>query len=141
MKTKTIYQFIHDLPTTKALNNKKSGAIGRPARGSEIGVMVAHVLDDNSYGLQVSLVHPGKEMRGGWKDNADKFDRHIALHLALGKLMEGLALPRVCTAQPNTHRAKHIQTQFNAFRIQAAKVFKDKNCTLNGSQLQIGDQP
>jgi len=124
MLTKTIHQYIHALPTTKGLTHKKSGQPSRQPRGEEIGVMVAHVLDDKTYGLQISLVHPGV---GKIKD---KFDRHIALRFALGKLVLGEPLPFVVHNPNETKRSINIKKQFQAFSLQAAKVFKDKTVKL-----------
>ncbi len=126
MLTTQIHQFIHDVPTTKALVNKKSGAFGRIAKGKAIGVMVAKVVDANHYAIAVSLAHPGHEVKGGYVEGGDKFDKHIAVTLALGKLVQGSPLPRVCTMPASTRRAKFIQHQFDSFLLQASKVFKDK---------------
>ncbi len=126
MKTTRIHQFIHDVPTCSAYTNKKSGAHGRIAKGKPIGVAVAQVMDDKTYAIQLSLTHPGQEVKGGKRQGADKFDKHIAVTLALGKIMEKSPLPRVCVMPASTHRAKFIQTQFDAFLLQASKVFKDK---------------
>lgn len=126
MKTTRIHQFIHDVPKNSAYTNKKSGAHGRIAKGEAIGVAVAQVMDDKTYAIQVSLTHPGHEKRGGLREGADKFDKHIAVTLALGKIMDKAPLPRVCTMPASTHRAKFIQTQFDSFLLQASKVFKDK---------------
>lgn len=126
MKTTQIHQFIHDVPTTQALTNKKDGSHGRVAKGEKIGVLVAKVIDDKSYAVQVSLTHPGHEVKGGFREGGDVFDKHIAITLALGKIMEKAPLPRVCVMPANTKRAKFIQEQYDAFILQAAKIFKDK---------------
>jgi hypothetical protein len=127
MKTIQIHQFVHDLPTTKAELTKKSGKPSRPPRGERIGVMVARVVDDQHYAVQMSLVSSGRSIKGGFIADADVFDPHIAVNLALGKIMTGENLPRVCISPATTHRSKNIQAQFDSFLLQASKVFKDKS--------------
>ena len=127
MKTLQIHQFIHDTPATKAMLTKKSGAIGRPARGKVIGVMVAQVMSAHQYRHPSHPgTHPGHEVKGGYKIGGDKFDKHIAITLALGKIMQHDRLPSVITNEPTTKRAAFIRKQFVSFDEQAAKVFADK---------------
>lgn len=126
MRTTQVHQFIHEVPVAQALTNKKDGSHGRVAKGEAIGVMVARVVDDNHYAINVSLTHPGHEVKGGFRKGGDKFDKHIAITLALGKMVEGDALPRVFTQTPTTKRAKWLNYQFEGFVKQAEKIFKDK---------------
>lgn len=118
MKTTQIHMYLHELPSGKnSTVPKKSGKPSRPARGPRCGVMVARVLDDQTFGIHASLTHP-----------TDKFDQHVALPLAVGKLVNGEPLPKIfAQAGPATKRAMHLFKQFHDFSVQAQKVFKDKS--------------
>lgn len=83
---------------------------------SKVGVMVARVVDEKNYSINVSLVHP----------KLDTFDKEIAIPLAVGKLINFTPLPLVCVNKPNTKRAEIIKSQIDRFCERAAKVFKDK---------------
>lgn len=130
MRTTQIHMFIHDKPTIMTTTPKKSGKPSRPAKGPVIGVAVARVLSEETYGIQVSLAHPGHEVKGGWREGGDKFDKDIALRLAVGKLVSGDPLPFIFSQKPTTKRAALINQQFSAFAAQAAVIFKDKKTRL-----------
>jgi len=137
MKTVMINSYIHAPSTSLATNAKRSGKPSRPARGPKIGVAVAMVTDELHYAINVSLVNPGRHQRGGKLVGFDKFDKHIATKLAIGKIVSGEPVPHVVYEEPLTHRAKSIQQQVNLFRQQAGKVFKDKEEVIVKSQSQM----
>jgi len=83
---------------------------------SKVGVMVARALDDKTFGINVSLVHP----------DLDTFDKNMSIILAVGKLVNFHPLPRICINPNNTKRARAIHFQFHKFVQRAYKVFKDK---------------
>ncbi len=141
MKNYSVRAYIHDKPLfTTSLTAKKSGKPSRPARGPKIGAMIAMAIDEKSYAIGVSLVNPGVEVAIPKAEKkalgiprgvvnvvgADVFDKHIAVSVAAGHAVTGEPLPYVVTSTPTTRRATVIRAQFENFRIQAAKVFKDK---------------
>jgi len=137
MKTTMIVRYIHDKTTTVATTLKKSGKPSRPSRGPKIGACVAMVLDDEHYGLNISLVNPGRSVRGGKQVDADKFDRTTAVRVAIAKIVEGDPLPYVVTSTPTTNRASNIWKQVDEFQQQAARVFKDKTPLLYVRQARM----
>jgi hypothetical protein len=126
MKTIQVHQVVHDLPTTTGQSLKKNGKPARPAKGEPIGVMVARVVDDSHYAIAVSLCNPGRVTKGGLVGD-DKFHAKTGLKLALGSMVLGEDLPRVCVMPASTQRSKNIQAQYDGFILQAAKIFKDKS--------------
>jgi len=134
MKTMMIHRYIHELPDEVGLregatNVRKDGKPSRPARGQRCGLMVAKVVDDNHYAIAVTLAHPGhmKNHNGELQIvGYDIFDPKQGMALANMKIVRGDDLPRVCVMPATTHRARNIQAQYDAFLLQAIKVFKDK---------------
>lgn len=128
MKTVMTKMYIHaPLLRPTIVNTKKSGKPSRPARGPKIGVAVAMALDEKRYGVNISLVNPGRTIRGGKIVGGDKFDVDIATKIAIAKIVSGDTLPFVAVETPFTKRGAHIRQQVDYFRQAAAKVFKDKS--------------
>lgn len=98
-------------------------------KNNKVGLMYAMALNNGTYGVNISLANPGREISKGTLVDHDRFDKEVGHNIALYRVINDVPLPKFIFS-PRSKRTVEISRQFSNFCDRSASFFKDKSLRL-----------